>query len=141
MWSNLSEVKNRFKIKSGEIEIEYEGPLKEVNERYNRVLEWVMSYKKKMPSEEEAETEKDKKSKRGGVRKAIYPPWIEKLKKDNFFKQKKSLDDVIKKFESLGAPTRGKRTAIRNALINDTRKADSSLKATKEDDTWYFMQD
>lgn len=129
-------------MKSGEIEIEYEGPLKEVNERYDKALEWLESqpakatiFKKKEPGEAE------KADKRGGARKAIYPPEIEKLKAANFFKPKKSLDEVIAKFESMVVPTRGKRNAILTALKADTRKKDSKLKATKEGDEWFFWQD
>jgi len=141
-WLSLSEVKNRFRIKNGEIEIEYEGPLKEVNERYGDALKWLTSQPTKTTPTKKEETEKEKKEdKRGGARKAIYPPEIEKLKKVNFFKPKKSLDEVIKKFESLSVPTRGKRNAILTALKADTRKKGSNLKGTKEDDTWYFMQD
>jgi len=138
---DLSEARNRFRIRNGEIEVEYEGPLKEVNERYKSILDWVMSKNRKARLKGEEEEEGKKKSKRGGVRKPIYPQEIAKLKKANFFKPKKSLDEVIKKFESIGVPTRDKRTAIRNALINDTRKKDSKLKATKEGDTWYFWED
>jgi hypothetical protein len=90
--------------------------------------------------EEKAEPEKVK-HKLGSVQKAIYPPEIQKLKKANFFKPKKSLDETIKKFESMGVPTRDKRTAIRSALINDTHKKKSTLKATKEGDKWFFWQD
>jgi hypothetical protein len=75
------------------------------------------------------------------VQKAIYPPAIQKLKKANFFKPKKSLDDAIRKFESMGVPTREKRTAIRSALINDARKKNSTLNAAKEDNVWFFWQD
>ena len=45
---------------------------------------------------------------RGGLRKVIYPPAIQKLKKANFFKSKKSLEDAIRKFESMGGPDQGK---------------------------------
>ena len=140
--NDLSEVKNRFRIKNGEQEIEYEGPLNEVSKRYDQAVEWLKSQPtKEIGKKKEAPKEGGKEDKRGGARKAIYPPEIEKLKKANFFKPKKSLDEVIKKFESMGIPTRGKRTAVRNALINDSRKQGSTLKATKEEDTWYFMQD
>ena len=133
----LAEVKGRFRIKNGEIEIEYEGPIKEVNQRFEKVLGLVVSRKEKKL---EAETE-EKKSKRGGRRKPIYAPKIRDLIDEGFFKPKKSLDEVIKKLESLGVPTRGKRVSVRNALIREAGKKDSALKATKEDDTWYFMQD
>ena len=75
------------------------------------------------------------------TRASIYPPEIQKLKEANFFKPKKSVSDAIKKFESMGVPTRDKRTAIRSALINDTMKKNSTLKAAKEGDEWFFWQD
>jgi hypothetical protein len=139
----LSEGKNRFRVRNGETEIEYEGPLKEVNARYEKALEWIASRQHigtttTTKKEESGDQEKDK---RGGVRKAIYPPLIEKMKKENFFKPKKSLDEVIKKLEDWGAPTRGKRTTIRNALIYDTHKEGSKLKSTKEEKTWFFWED
>ena len=137
----MAEVKGRFRIKNGEIEIEYEGPIKEVNQRFEKVLGLVVSRKEKKPEAETEEKGGEKKSKRGGRRKPIYAPKIRDLIDEGFFKPKKSLDEVIKKLESLGVPTRGKRVSVRNALIREAGKKDSALKATKEDDTWYFMQD
>jgi len=138
----LSEVKNRFRVRNGEIEIEYEGPLNEVNKRYDKALSLLASQPIKatiLKKKESGQAERG--DKRGGARKAIYPPEIEKLKKANFFKPKKSLDEVIAKFEEMVVPTRGKRNAILTALKADTRKKGSNLKGTKEDDSWYFMQD
>jgi hypothetical protein len=138
----LTEKRHRFRIRSGETEIEYEGSLEEVNKRYDDALIWLNSHKPKTTKTEKITSEeKEQKGKRGGVRKAIYPPWIQKLKEEGFFKSKKTLDEVIKQFESLGVPTRSKRTSIRNALISDTRKKDSRLKCTKEDSTWVFWED
>jgi len=91
--------------------------------------------KKESPKQGERE------DRRGGPRKGIYPPEIKKLKEEKWFKPKKSLDEVIKKFESVGLPTKGKRNAILTALRADTRKKGSVLKGTKEDNTWYFLQD
>ena len=96
--------------------------------------------KRSLKNEEEAPKE-GKQYERGGLRKVIYPPEIQKLKKAGFFKPKKSLDEAIKKFESMGVPTREKRTAIRSALINDAHKKNSTLNAAKEGDTWFFWQE
>lgn len=143
----MAESKNHFRIRNGEIEIEYEGPLAEVNKRFDKAYDWatsqkIVTLKKK---EKEKTTDDDqvagKKDKRGGARKEIYPPWIQKMKGEDFFKQKKSLDDVIKRVADLGVPTKGKRTAIRNALLSDTRKKDSKLHATKEGENWFFWED
>lgn len=141
--NDLSEDKNRFRIKSGEQEIEYEGPLKEVNKRYEKALEWLQSQStKQTDSKEKPPKQGEKEDKRGGVRKAIYPPEIKKLKEEKWFKPRKSLEEVIKKLDSIGLPTKGKkRNAILTALKADTRKRDSVLKGTKEEDTWYFWQD
>jgi heat shock protein HspQ len=56
----MSEVKSRFKIKNGEIEIEYEGLVKDVNERYKEAFDWLKSIPRK-----EREKKKEKKRKRG----------------------------------------------------------------------------
>lgn len=132
----MSEVKSCFRIKSGEIEIEYEGSQKDVNERYKTAFEWVTSQPRTKTAIEEEEEKKEEK--RGGVRKPIYPARIDELISQGFFKPKKSLDDVIKEFESKGVPTRGKRVAIRNALVRKTASKDAKLRGTKEDDNWYF---
>jgi len=39
----MSELKSRFRIRKGEIEIEYEGPAKDVNERYKEAFNWLKS--------------------------------------------------------------------------------------------------
>jgi hypothetical protein len=138
----LSEVKNRFRVRNDEIEIEYEGPLDEVNKRYDKALEWLESQQGKTTIPKKKKSgEGEKEDKRGGARKAIYPPEIEKLKEANFFKPKKSLNEVIAKFESMVVPTRGKRNAILTALKADTRKKESKLKGTKEGKIWYFWTD
>lgn len=113
--------------------------LKEVNKRYEKAIEWLKSPQARTIRKKSDDGERE--DKRGGARKAIYPPEIEKLKKANFFKPKKSLDEVIAKFESMSVPTRGKRNAILTALKADAHKKGSNLKGTKEDHTWYFMQD
>jgi hypothetical protein len=138
----LAEKRHRFKIRSGEIEIEYEGSPNEVNERYDDALKWLDSHQPRKTKTEKIEPDKkDQKDRRGGARKAIYPPWIQKLKEEGFFQSKKTLDETIKQFESMGVPTRSKRSSIRNALINDTHKQGSKLKSTKEGNTWVFWED
>jgi hypothetical protein len=69
----LSEGKNRFRVRSGETEIEYEGPLKEVNARYEKALEWIASRRigNTTDTKKEESGDQGKEDKRGGVRKAI----------------------------------------------------------------------
>jgi hypothetical protein len=57
----LSETKNRFRVRNGEIEIEYESALKEVNKRYDDALKWLARAKrllKRAVSREKVSTEK-----------------------------------------------------------------------------------
>jgi hypothetical protein len=143
----LAEVKNRFRIKNGDIETEYEGPLSEVNKRYDKAFEWVSSQKPKTREKKEKEPsdkvdiKKEKKDKRGGARKPIYAPAIQRLIEEGFFNEKKTVDEVTKKFEDLGIPVRGKRNAIRTSLRYETSKKDSKLKGTKVENEWYFWTD
>jgi len=144
----LTEVKSRFKIRSGEIEIEYEGPLKEVNERYESALKWLTSQprkesRKRGKKEKKKEEEEEKKDKRGGPRKPIYTPKIGELVEEGFFAKRKSLDDVIEGLIPKNVPTRGSR-ARRGILTNLRRRIarrDAKLKGAKEEDIWYFWVD
>jgi hypothetical protein len=83
----------------------------------------------------------DKKSNRGGRNKAIYPKYIQKAKTDGFFKTKKTIDEVMKKFGDYGAPISGKKTEIKNSLRYDMRKPNSKLRATKENEIWTYWED
>jgi hypothetical protein len=146
----LAESKNHFKIRNGDVEIEYEGPLTEVNKRFDKAYEWATNsppkatHKEKIEKEEQSEdtdAKKEKKDKRGGIRKPIFAPTIQRLIEEGFFKEKRSVDDVIKKFEEKGLPVRGKKNAILTSLRYETSKRDSKLKSTKTENDWYFWVD
>lgn len=140
----MSEIKNRFRVRNGEIEIEYEGSLKEVNERYAKALEWLASQpkaralKKKVSGEEEEEEDR-----RGGLRKPIYGKKIDELESAGFFKERKSLDEVIKGLLTKNVPTKGSKA--RNAILMSLRRRvaqkNAKLKGTTEEDKWYFWED
>jgi len=141
----LSDIKSRFRIRNGEIEIEYEGPLREVNLRYESAFEWLTSTRAKKigKREEKKAEEKGKKEKRGGARRPIYGSKIEELIAEGFFEKRKSLDDVTKGLVPKNVPTRG--FGARNAIIGNLRrkiaKKDAKLKGAKEEGTWYFWVD
>lgn len=142
----MSEVKSRFRIRNGEIEIEYEGPLKDVNEHYEGAFEWLTTRQTKRRIQrkkgEEAEEGK-KKEKRGGTRKPIYTPKIDELVEENFFQKRKSLDEVIEGLVPKNVPTRGSkaRIAVLGNLRRRIARKESKLKGAKEEDTWYFWVD
>jgi len=139
----LSEVKNRFRVRNGEIEIEYEGPLQEVNKRYDKALEWLASQPAKAHTPKKSESAEDEKEGRGGLRKPIYGPKIDELENEGFFKKRKSLDEVIKGLVTKNVPTRGSKA--RNAILMSLRRRiaqkDAKLKGTTEEDQWCFWTD
>jgi hypothetical protein len=140
----LSEAKNRFRIRNGEIEIEYEGPLNEVNKRYDKALEWLASQPAKatVPKKKEFD-EREKEDKRGGLRKPIYGPKIDELESEGFFKKRKSLDEVVKGLVTKNVPTKGHKA--RNAILMSLRRRiaqkNAKLKGATEEDQWYFWTD
>jgi hypothetical protein len=136
----MSEGKSRFRIKNGEIEIEYEGLVKDVNLRYKEALEWLKSIpkvieEKRIKQVKEGEVEKE--GKRGGVRKLIFSPKIDELISEGFFKlpNRKKIADVTKVLQEKGLPVTGKEQAI---LISLKRRLGKTLKGTKAGDEWNF---
>ena len=87
--------------------------------------------------------EERKKDKRGGLRKPIYGSKIDELVEEDFFKERKSLDNIIAGLVPKNVPTRGlrARTAILGNLRRRIARKDAKLKGAKEEDTWYFWVD
>lgn len=137
-----------FKIKNGVIEIEYSGPLSEVNQRYDQAFQWASKYNPTPNTSKEIESKpsnhtETKSTDRGGPRKPLYGKKIDELIKAGFFKNRKSLDEVIKGLEPKNVPTKGLR-ARKAVLINLRRKIakeDAILQGAKEENMWYFWVD
>jgi hypothetical protein len=136
----MSEVRSHFKIKKGEIEIEYEGRVEDVNQRYKEALDWLRSApktteEKRINHTKEGEVEKEKK--RGGARKSVFSPKIDELINEGFFKlpNRKKMTDVAKALQEKGLPVTGKEEVILNAL---KRRLGKTLKGTKTGDEWSF---
>jgi hypothetical protein len=136
----MSETKSHFKIKNGEIEIEYEGLVEDVNQRYKEALDWLTStttitQEKKVSKEKGNKFEKEEK--RGGAQKSIFSPKIDELINEGFFKlpNRKKLADVLKALQEKGLPVKGKDKAI---LIALKRRLGKTLKGTKTGDEWNF---
>lgn len=137
----MSEVKSRFKIKNGDMEIEYEGLVKDVDERYKEALEWLKSVplekseEGKEASEEREQGEEKKKGTRGPE---IWSPAIDTLIQEGFFKlpDKRTKRDVVKALEDKALPMKGKADAILTTLTRKVRRGD--LKGTKGPEGWTF---
>jgi len=136
----MSEFKSRFKIKNGEIEIEYEGLVKDVNERYKEALDWLKSLPRKEgePEKEEQKEKEGEERKKGTRGPEIWSPAIDSLIQEGFFKlpQKRFNKDVIKALEDKALPVKGKTSIILKTLTRKVRRGD--LKGTKSPEGWTF---
>lgn len=96
----MSEDRSRFRIKKGDIEIEYEGKSTEVTTRYEEAFEWIKAVtitpSRERPSKEEKKA-KEKKAgeKRGGTRTGVIAPGIDKLIEEGFFDNFKNSTEVL----------------------------------------------
>lgn len=98
----MSEEKYRFRIKKGDIEIEYEGKSSEVNARYQEAFDWIktvtISPPPKPPKKEELEKKKEK-EKRPVVRTKGVAAEVDKLIKEGWVDDYKSNAAVLKELE------------------------------------------
>jgi uncharacterized protein YajQ (UPF0234 family) len=137
----MSEAKSRFKIKNGEVEIEYEGLVSDVNERYGEALDWLKSIprregeKKKAEKTEKKEGEEKKRGTRGPE---IWSPAIDSLIQEGFFKSPNNRDNkaVIKALKDKALPVKGKARIILQTLTRKVRRGD--LKGTRGPEGWTF---
>lgn len=136
----MSEIKSHFKIRSGEIEIEYDGPVEEVSQRYEEAFEWIKSNPKiellkKAGGKEETTLEDKKKTTHSPE---IWSPAIDALIKEDFFKlpARRTTTEVVKALEDKALPTKGKSNVISLTLTRKVRRGD--LKGTKGSHGWTF---
>lgn len=99
--NNLSVEKSRFKIKKGDIEIEFEGDSKEVNPRYEEAFEWVKTatVHTLAPPETKPAEEKKKEEKRGGARSSVVSRAIDTLIEEGWFDEFRKVSDVIEELK------------------------------------------
>jgi len=135
----MSEVKSRFRIKKGEIEIEYEGLVKDVNERYKEALDWLRSITYETKEEKEAEKIGEEVEKKKGTRgRELWSPAIDDLIQEGFFKLPNRRDNkaVMKALEDKALPAKGKAKEILQALTRKVRRG--ALKGTHGPEGWTF---
>jgi len=94
----------RFKVKVGEVELEYEGEPAEVRERYEQALEWMRTSPRTVQSEpkstEKAEEEKRSYKKTGEMK--ILTERLAELRKEKFFDTPKGLQQIRKELQTRG---------------------------------------
>lgn len=99
----------RFRIKSGEIEIEYEG--EDSKEKYEAAFDWVRQNPAPVaparpPSGAPAADgeEKKKEDRRGGQRSAVISPAIDKLLESGWFGEHRKNSDIVQELKNRGTP-------------------------------------
>lgn len=113
----MSEEKSRFRIRKGDIEIEFEGNPKEVSAKYKEAFEWVKSLPitpvEVKPSRKKKEEEK--KERRGGARSRVVSPEIDKLIEEGWFSEFRKIPDIMEELTRRAVPG-VKLETITNAL-------------------------
>lgn len=136
----MSEKRARFRIRKGEVEIEYEGSSDDVNKRYREAFEWVKTIVTKRPKKEKEgkEEQKEEVKKKGKRGPAIWSPAIDRLIQEGFFKlpNRRTKKEVVKELENRALPVKGKSESILVALTRKVRRG--NLKGTKGPDGWAF---
>jgi uncharacterized protein YajQ (UPF0234 family) len=135
----MSEAKSRFRIKNGEIEIEYEGLVKDTNDRYKEALDWVKSAPRRGGTVKVEETGKEPEERKKGTRgPEIWSPAIDNLINEGYFKLPNKRDNkaVMKALEDKALPVKGKAKIILQTLMRKVRKGD--LKGTHTTEGWVF---
>ena len=135
----MSEDRSRFRIKKGDVEIEYEGKSTDVSSRYKEAFEWIKTLTlttPKLPIKEEPK-EKEPKKKRGGPRTGVISPAIDELIKEGFFDDWKNSTQVLEELKRRTVPVSGIKPVI-NAL---NRRVPKKLDRIKdEQERWVYRK-
>jgi hypothetical protein len=105
----MAENKHYFRIKKGDVEIEYSGEPEEVNERYKEALEWVeTSIIVTSPSTTATSKERQKVTAlgpgRGGARSPIVSKGLDKIIAEGFLDKAKKTSEVHAELERKAVP-------------------------------------
>jgi len=105
----MSEDKSHFKIKKGDIEIEYSGETEDVNSRYKEALNWIKTTTTSaLPSPKQPISTKHKepiaKTGRGGHRSPIVSKAVDQLIAEGFLDSAKTPSEVYSELERKVVP-------------------------------------
>jgi len=140
----MSEDRSRFKIKKGDIEIEYEGKSAEVTARYKEAFEWIKTVTvtplKPEPTEtrpKEKESEKKKEEKRGGPRTGVISPAIDELIDEGFFNDFKTAAQVLEELRRKTVPV----STVMPVIMALNRRVPKKLDRIKdEQERWVYRK-
>lgn len=104
----MSENMSRFRIKKGDIEIEYSGKPEEVSERYKEALDWIETSTTPSPTGKAPPKKKPKElgagTGRGGARSPIVSRGIDEIIADGFLDKAKTTNEVHAELERKAIP-------------------------------------
>jgi hypothetical protein len=104
----MSEDRAHFKVKKGDIEIEYQGDPKEVASKFEGIFEWIKTAPvikaPKEPVEPPTPADEEKADKRGGARTGVISPAIDELVKEGFLKEFKTASQVHEELRRKAVP-------------------------------------
>lgn len=129
----------KFRLRKGDIEVEYEGSDSE--ERYEAALQWIGSESVVTNAGKGIKSAEEKKpSVKGGSRTAIFAPAIKSLLAEGFFKlpKKRVITEISAALRDKGIPVSKKETQI---VMACKRLLGKGLKGTKDGDKWVFWED
>jgi predicted AlkP superfamily phosphohydrolase/phosphomutase len=136
----MSEERSRFKIKKGDVEVEYEGKSSDVDKRYEEAFIWVSSAATTSPlvpqEGQKAGMDLGKMDRRGGVRSNVVSKAVDKLIEEHWIKSKK-IPDIVVELQRRAVPGVVEKT-VRNAL---NRRVGKTLDRIKDNDgQWVYLE-
>lgn len=127
----MTEDKSRFRIKKGDIEIEYEGKSAEVTAKYEEAFKWIREVappkqleKRKKVKEKK---EKEKPERRGGLRRGALSREIDNLIEEGWLDDLKRVSEVHAELKRRAVSTSGQ--AVSTAL---RRRVGKTLERKKD---------
>jgi hypothetical protein len=139
----MSENRSRFKMKKGDIEIEYEGNAQDVNTKYTEAFGWIKQVvppappKEPEPGTERKEKAGEKPSGHGGVRSNVVSKEIDKLIEEGWIDKPKKPDDVTAELVRRAVPG-AKTKTIEEALKRRVPKKLDRIKDTNGE--WTYIR-
>jgi len=108
----MSENRARFRIKVGEIEIEYEGESTKVSTLYKEAFEWIKMSAELPPKIKQIEEKGEAKKRRGGPRTSVISSAIDDLINKGFFDDFKNSAQVFEELKRRTVPVSSIQTVI-----------------------------
>lgn len=137
----MSEDRSRFKIKKGDVEVEYEGKASDVDKRYEEAFTWVSSAAATpppvTPEGQKAGIDLGKMDRRGGARSNVISKAVDKLVEEHWIGNSKKTPDIIAELQRKAVPGVVEMT-VRNAL---NRRVGKTLDRIKDNDgQWVYSE-